>query len=458
MDQTRRLALDILQQVGRQRLTLDRCLEKQSSLIQILGPADRALLHQLVFGVLRWQLRLDWIIHRLTAKSRKKIHPVVLNILRLGLYQILYLDRIPHAAAVNTAVDLARTSGNAWATGFINGLLRRAAGKENLPDHFQPPDDPVEALSIEQAFPDWLVSRWYHRLGATETRALCSAMNKIPVLTLRTNTMQIQRQDLMAALADHADFLEPTVFAPEGIRLRSSKQPLSEWESFRNGWFQIQDEAAQLVAHLLNPQPGHRVWDACAGLGTKTFHLAQLMQDRGHILSTDKRVDKLKRLSTDMARQKISCIETRQMDLLTSTPDVDMPLFDRILVDAPCSGIGVLQKNPDGKWRLSPEDLKRYAHNQAGLLARTAPFLKPEGILVYSVCSIEPEENESVIDSFLSRHPNFAVIGPKLTDGLDLSPLTTPRGYLYTLPHRHHMDGFFAVSLIKKPSLISEEL
>ena len=450
MDQTRRLALDILQHVGRQRLTLDQCLEKQASRIQILGPADRALLHQLVFGVLRWQLRLDSIIHGLTAKSRNKIHPAVLNILRLGLYQILYLDRIPHAAAVNTAVDLARASGNAWATGFINGLLRRAVREEGLLDHIQLPDNPVEALSIEQAFPDWIVSRWYHRWGAAETRALCSAMNTIPALTLRTNTLLIQRQDLMTALADYADFLEPTVFSPEGIRLRSPRQPLSEWESFRNGWFQIQDEAAQLVAHLLNPQPGHRVWDACAGLGTKTFHLAQLMKDRGHLFSTDKQADKLKRLTTDMSRQKISCIETRQMDLLTPSPHADMPLFDRILVDAPCSGIGVLQKNPDGKWRLSPEDLKRYAHNQAGLLARAAPFLKPEGILVYSVCSIEPDENESVIDLFLSRHPDFAVIGPQTTAGLDLSPLTTPRGYLYTLPHRHHMDGFFAVSLIKK--------
>lgn len=448
MSQVRHLALEILQQANRRRHTLDHCMTARAGDINPLNRADRALLNHLVFGVVRWQLRLDWFIDQFIEKHKKKIDPVIRNILRIGLYQILFLDRIPVSAAVNTAVNLAKTSGRPWAAGFVNGLLRRAAGHRALWDQGQPAnDDAIAAFAVQHAFPPWLVERWLQRFGRAETEAMCRAMNAVPGITIRTNTLRTGRQDLMDAIAGEASALSTTDHSPEGIRLQGLKKPLNRWKSFKNGLFQVQDEAAQLVSHMVSPKPGHHVWDVCAGLGTKTAHMAQLMDNQGKITATDRQAPKLKSLDMEMARLGISIVKSQPLDLLQSLPCSDLSGFDRILVDAPCSGIGVLQKNPDGKWRLSSGDIALCADRQFELLDRAAPYLKPSGILVYAVCSIEPDENEHVVERFISQHREFSIHRPDLPRVSDAGLLTTSEGYFYTLPHRHRMDGFFSVAL-----------
>lgn len=450
MINARHLALTILQAVEDRNRTLDHWLSQHAADIDVLSRADRALLHMLVYGVLRWQLRLDWYIDKLSRKPGKKIDALVRIILRMALYQLIYLDRIPPSAAVNTAVNLAKTSGRPWAAGFINAVLRRAS--VDVLELFEDIDhnNPASALSVQYSFPSWMLSRWIHRFGIAETESLCKAVNTVPDITIRANTLLTTRNELVTAIADRAASVVTTAYSPEGISFRTPRETLSQWDAFGKGWFQVQDEAAQLVSHLLAPQPGEMIWDACAGLGTKTAHLAQLMNNQGRIVATDQHASKLDQLGQEMKRLGIIIVETRRLDLLSASPPLNLPRFDRILLDAPCSGIGVLQKNPDGKWRISSADLKRYGQRQLELLNNVAPFLKPAGILVYAVCSIEPEENGNVVKQFLADNDAFQVQQPELRSIFRRGALTTPHGCLYTLPHRHHMDGFFAVTFKRK--------
>jgi 16S rRNA (cytosine967-C5)-methyltransferase len=244
--------------------------------------------------------------------------------------------------------------------------------------------------------------------------------------------------------------VSPTRHSPEGVRLVSPNRPIDKWSAFQKGWFQVQDEAAQIISHFLDPRPGMRIWDACAGLGTKTAHIAQLADNRARLLASDLESEKLKKLKLEMQRLGISCVTTRPLDVQSPKPIDDLPLFDRILVDAPCSGLGVLQKNPDGKWRTTASDIDACARRQRAILSNMVKYLHPEGVLVYAVCSVEPEENELVIRRFLQKHPEFVIHFPELTSVANARELMTPEGFLQTLPHQNQMDGFFAAALARR--------
>lgn len=450
MPNARSIAVELLDRVQSGVHTLDHLLLKADHRIQGLRRPDRALLHALVYGVLRWQYRLDWIIAHLINRPEKKIDPLVNIILRLGLFQIRFLDRIPDSAAVNTSVELAKKHRRKWAAGFINGVLRRAAARQIAtvwPDRHQ---DPSAYLSAYHAFPDWLIARWLDRWGFEETERLCETINTVPDIVLRTNTLGCTRGDLLQHIEKEAKTVKPTPHCPEGVSLSSPHRPLSQWPSFQKGWCQVQSEAAQCIAHLVAPQPGQAVWDACAGLGTKTAHLAQLMENRGRILATDLNEKKLERLGLEMARLRIDIVDTLPADLLRSEKIGITETFDRILVDAPCTGMGVLQRNPDGKWRNGAADIQINHRRQITLLENVAPRLKAGGLLVFAVCSFEPEENEDVIRGFLQKHPDFVIDQPKLDRVHDHEKLLTSEGFLKTIPHRHQMDGFFAAALKKR--------
>ncbi|MBR9982596.1 MAG: 16S rRNA (cytosine(967)-C(5))-methyltransferase RsmB [Desulfatitalea sp.] len=449
MSHARQIAFDLLCQVQRGTHPLDHWLDAAQGRIERLGRADRAMVHAMVYGTLRWQGRLDHIIDH-WSKNPGKIEPRVRIILRMALLQHHYMDRVPDRAIVHSAVELAKRNGRRYAAGFVNGLLRRIL---DSPDAVVWPDDavvPDQALAARMAFPRWLMARWIERWGMAETERLCAAINSIPEVTLRVNTLKADRDALMAAIAAEVDHFRPTCHVPEGIVVSGFKRPFNQWPSFLEGWFQIQDEAAQLVAHLLNPKPGEAIWDACAGLGTKTAHLAQLMGNRGTIVATDRHGAKLERLAAEMQRLGISIVQRRIADLEEPTADKDLPMFDRILVDAPCSGLGVLRKNPDGKWHSFVEDLDRYRLRQLALLGRTAHQLRPGGMLVFAVCSMEPEENEAVVELFLQKHMDFAIFRPEMTAVASPETILTHEGYLKTMPHRHGMDGFFAAGLVKQ--------
>jgi 16S rRNA (cytosine967-C5)-methyltransferase len=410
-----------------------------------LPQREKNLIFTIVYGVLRHRKRLDWILDHFSRTGLNKLDPEVLNILRIGLFQVVYLTRIPASAAVNTAVDLAKTLKKPWLAKFVNAVLRAAVREYQA---LFPPDmenDPVSAVSIEKSMPQWLISRWIPRFGVSQTLLLCDIINTIPPLTLRANTLKTTRSALLESGGIHARGMEPTAYGPDGVRLDHPEDPVDSMERFREGLFQVQDEAAQLVTLLLDPRPGETVMDACAGMGGKTGHIAQQMKNTGKILALDISPDKLEKIHPEMSRLGISIVETRVHDLSRPLNTDRIGMFDRVLLDAPCSGLGVLRRNPDIKWRASLDRLERCQVRQIAFLDHVSQFVKPSGVLVYAVCSMEPEENEAVAAAFLRDHSVFTV--EKSPAGLppQIRSLMNPEGHLRTFPHLHAMDGFFAV-------------
>lgn len=441
----RRLALQILITQAQSTRTLDSVIEDTLKRKIFSDRRDRALLNALVFGVLRWRGRLDFVIETFSRIPINKIDAQVLSILRLGLFQVLHLDRIPVSAAVNTSVELAKLSSPDWVVSYVNAILRNAArGQKKIPF----PDiqtDPLQAIAARKSFPQWLIRRWLDIDGLDETVRRCDAINTIPPLTLRTNTLHTDRQKLLKSLADHAESVRPTKIAPDGVLLQNPNKPLPDFAAFKKGWFQVQDEAAQLVTLLLNPRPGEKILDACAGLGGKTGHIAQLMTNTGRIIALDNDKIRLAKLNEQMQRIGVSIVTSAKHDLNKALLKEKFGTFDRILLDAPCSGLGVLRRNPDSKWNIKEQMLQSYAKNQVRFLNNLAHLVNRTGIMVFSVCSNEPEEGEWVSEQFLKFHPEFIIESPSPALPIDVTAFMTREGYLKTSPHQHDMDGFFAV-------------
>jgi 16S rRNA (cytosine967-C5)-methyltransferase len=430
--------------------TLDRIMAAAFEAAPQLDRRDRALANALVYGVQRWRGRLDWIIDHFSRTPLARMDPAIRNILRLGLFQIAFMERIPVSAAVNTAVEMAKQTEAPWAARFVNGVLRNAArGLENVPFP-ELSGDPVGAIAATRAFPRWLVERWLRRFGVQETLALCDAANAIPPITLRTNTLKTSRAALLAALQSAAEAPQPTLYAPEGIRCARLREALTELPPFQQGWCQVQDEAAQLVTHLLDPRPGERVLDACAGRGGKTGHIAQRLRNRGLLVALDNDNLRLAELAGELQRLGVGCAEIVPHDLAQPPKNLGARSFDRVLLDAPCSGLGVLRRNPDTKWAAERADLGRFGERQLGFLKNLAPLVRPGGRLVYAVCSLEPEETDAVVSAFLEAVPGFDLARSAADGPLAAAGLVDAAGALRTLPHRHHMDGFFAVGLRRR--------
>jgi 16S rRNA (cytosine967-C5)-methyltransferase len=442
-------ALEILNHLDASDKTLDILLDQAHQKKKFAYKKDRALLQAIVFGVLRHKNRLDWIIAKYSNIPVVKINPIILNILRIGLFQIIYLDRIPVSASVNTSVDLAKMFAPVWTVKYVNAVLRNAATSFESVSFPDPEKDVSESLSVTQSFPEWLIRRWLERFGQKETQALCAAINTIAPITVRTNELRTTREKLFKSLESEVGEIWLTPISKEGISFLNPGSMISELIAFRLGWFQVQDEAAQLMTSLLEPRPKETILDACAGLGGKTGHIAQMMKNTGHLVAMDIEKHKLARLSEDMNRQFISIVKTHLHDLNGPLKGKPYSVYDRILLDAPCSGIGVLRRNPDAKWRIKQENFELYGNRQNLFLDNLAPAVKPGGILVYGVCSFEPEETITVVKTFLERHSEF-ILDPPSQTMRDLNPsLFSPEGYFMSFPHLHNMDGFFAARFSK---------
>jgi len=342
---------------------------------------------------------------------------------------------------------MAKSLSAPWVAAFVNAVLRKAAtGHASVPFP-DPRREPAKALATIWAFPEWLVERWIRRYGSDVTALLCESINAIPPLSLRTNTLKASRLDCMAAIAVEADGVEATGAAPDGIRVQGLRTRLTNLTAFRQGWFQVQDEAAQLVSLLLAPRPGESVLDACAGRGGKTGHLAQLMANQGVLAAMDHNPARLQQLREDMRRLGVSNVSVIVADLGQPASQNPGGRFDRVLLDAPCSGLGTLRRNPDIKWAADKQDLQRYQAVQLTLLERAAERVKPGGVLVYAVCSPEPEESIDVVRAFLAKNPEFLPDDdmPDLQE--PIRELLDPQGFLQTYPHLRYMDGFFAARL-----------
>jgi 16S rRNA (cytosine967-C5)-methyltransferase len=405
------------------------------------SPRDAALATELVYGTLRWQRYLDWI---LTPHSRRRLASLDRRpraLLRMTAYQLVFLERVPPFAAVDDAVSLARRRGTPGVPEFVNAVLRSFARRGPREREPAPPSDPVEALAVRCSFPTWLARRWVERYGADEATALMRALNEHPPLTVRANTLRTTRQALATRLrAEEQLETTPTSHAPEGLIVTPGGRPAS-WRAFGDGAFAVQDEASMLVARLLEPRPGDMVADVCAAPGTKTTHLAQLMDNRGRILAFDPQPARLALVEAAAARLGVTIIETRRGAVEALAPGY-AGACDAVLVDAPCSNLGVLRRNPEVKWRREPGDLGASAARQSQILAAAATMVRPGGRLVYATCSLEPEENEHVVAALLADRGDF------VRDGPAQFPLQLDDdGVLRCRPHRHGGDGFTAARL-----------
>lgn len=443
-DKARETALDILNILDTSQMTLDTIIDSVFSSGQ-QSKLDKAFIYSLVYGVLRWRSRLDWIVNHFSHTKPDKIDPKIYNILRMGLFQIIYLTRVPISAAVNTSVELAKTVADIRTVKYVNALLRKASVEYKnvgFPD-FQ--KNPVASIAASQAFPEWMVQRWVNRFGSSATYKLCESYNTIPPITVRTNCLKTDRDSLIRLLSDEAVDVQATPHSLDGVSFFHPKLPVANLTAFHKGWFQVQDEAAQLVSCFLDPQPGETILDACAGLGGKTGHIAQLMLNKGRIIAMDHQKQKLSQLRSEMMHLGISIVTTNSHDLNTPFEKDSSRKFDRILLDAPCSGLGVLRRNPDAKWSLSKMNFSRYQQRQITFLHTLAPMIKIGGILQYVVCSLEPEENEQVVAGFMKQHPNFTIHDSYDTLAEVVRPFVDDNGYFRTYPHTSHMDGFFSV-------------
>ena len=442
-------AFEILFRIEKERSYADILIDRELSAGEIKGP-DRGLLTELVYGVLRRRGTLDHIINQFSRQRVEKLERIVLILLRLGLYQALFLDRIPVSAAVNETVNLAKVLAPRSA-GFINAVLRTADRERDGIRYPDSQSDPVASLAARHSHPGWIIGRWIEQLGE-EAEPLAKAMSETPPPTIRTNTLKITRDALIARLATEGANAVATPYSPDGLDI-ATRTPLAALPGFREGLFTIQDESSQLAAIFFAPLPGERVLDVCAAPGGKTTHLAQLMKNNGAILACDAASRKLALIDENARRLGIDIISTFHLDATKPGPEsgresMTADSFDRVLVDAPCSGLGVLRRNPEGKWWKTPADVTELATRQKAILLNGAGFLKDGGTLLYATCSTTPEENEEVIADFLSKHPDFM-----LEDLRGLFPayaeLFTEEGFFRSWPHRHGMDGFFAARLRK---------
>ena len=403
-------------------------------------PRDRALLHELVKGALRWRGRIDAALDARVHVGLASTQPWIRNILRLGAYQILFLDRIPAHAAVDEAVKLAHKYAHAGAAGLVNSVLRRLA-EEGSAIRWPEADDAV-SLAAGGSHPLWIVERWLARFGAEETRALLAADNRAVPTGLRANTLRNSREQLIEMLANEGVEARPAALSPDLVWVEGHHSP-GALHSFRSGLCTAQDESEALVGRVVAPQPHERVLDLCAAPGGKSTHLAELMRDDGEVWAMERDTHRVETLKTTLARLGTHSVHVVHGD--GRTYEFPMP-FDRVLVDAPCSGMGVIARRADARWRKVPEVLAEMPPVQLDLLRSAARRLVPGGLLVYSVCSFEPEETDHVVARFLAEHPGWTV---ESVAGALPEAVVTAEGFMRVLPHRHGCDGAFAVRFRK---------
>ncbi len=453
-DPVRLLAWKILQDMDRFSSFADLALDRAFIESPDLRPLDRAMISEMVLGTLRWQGRLDTYLQHALKTRDKKIEPRLMHLLRLGAYQILFMDRVPESAAVNESVRLAKVLFKSEKiTGFVNALLRSVSRDQDR-DLFPPfAEQPIEHISQAFSHPSWLVERWVKEFGAETARSLCAANNRKPPFAVRTNTLKITREELHRRLGEARISSQLTSFSPEGLLLKKSPV-LAEERLFQEGLYFVQDESSQVVPHLLSPRPGERVLDVCAAPGGKTTHLAQLMENRGEILALELHRSKVKLIEENCRRLGITIVRAVERDASQPLPFPWGETFDRVLLDAPCTGLGILHRNPEAKWRRKPEDVVRLSQVQRSLLDSVSSWLKPGGTLVYSTCTMTPEENDGVVHSFLESHPEFRPEDLREVLPAGLRPLVDSQGFYRTYPEGvirepNRMDGFFAARLKK---------
>jgi 16S rRNA (cytosine967-C5)-methyltransferase len=445
-------AYEILRAVNGKRADLSNALARART--KLGDERDRALAGEIATGTLRWQGAFDRIIAAFADRPLARLDPEVLDILRLTLFQLLHLDRVPASAAVNDAVDLTSKAGKRSAARLVNAVLRRVSReRKRLPLPPRPSDSTdreamLEYLSSTLSHPRWIVARWLGRYGFEAAEAWARFNNSPAPLTLRVNRLRTTPPALAAALGEHGVETRPGAFAPDALVVSAGNPLLTPLAS--EGLFVVQDEASQLVTVVAGARPGERVLDACASPGGKTTAMAADMENRGSIVAMDVRGRRIDLLVRTIAACGASCAHVVRGDAAAPLPF--RVQFDRVLLDAPCSGLGTIRRDPDVKWRRSEDELATLADAQLVMLNRVSAVVRTGGRLIYATCSSAPDENEHVVARFLDGHPDFEPVAP--TDvPASVRPLINATGHLRTLPFRDGLEAFFAAILVRAKDL-----
>ncbi len=437
----RQVALSALRDVARGAYA-DAALERGFSRSQLTS-ADRHLATELVYGTVRQRRTLDAIIDRLLRKPEKS-GSELRSILQLGLYQLRYMDRIPASAAVDTAVELTKENRMAGLAALVNGVLRQYLRQQaEFAGDWCGGLELIARLGTSYSFPDWLIAQWLPLLGEAGTIALCQEFNRSPAIDLRVNPLRTDRASVLEAFQAAQISALPLEHSALGIRLTGSAGAIPNLPGYTEAWWTVQESSAQLVSLLLDPQPGEVIVDACAAPGGKTTHIAELMGDQGTIYAIDPTASRLRKVTQNCDRMELKSVQTILGDA-RQQPDLDGQV-DRVLLDAPCSGLGTLHRRADARWHKTPAMIQELAVLQGELLSASARWVKPGGVLVYATCTIHPAENEDVIGPWLAAQEDWRIDRPPGA----LASLASQEGWITTWPQEHHTDGFFMVRLVK---------
>ncbi|MFZ7103116.1 MAG: 16S rRNA (cytosine(967)-C(5))-methyltransferase RsmB [Peptococcaceae bacterium] len=443
----RHFALKVLYQVNEEGAYANIALDKAFSEYSLDDLRDKGLATELVYGCVKYQGFLDWVINQFAKPQVEKMAPWIRNIIRLGLYQIIHLDKVPVSAAVNESVKLAKKYGHQGTVKFVNGILRNIArNKENL-KYPSLEKEPGEHIRILYSFPGWLVGRWLQDYGLEDTVKMCAYFNEPSPLWIRTNTLKVSREELCVFLKARGITFAYSSKAPEGLKLLNTVE-IGRIREFQEGLFTVQDESSMVVSHVVAPEEGQAFLDVCSGPGGKTSHLAQLMNNTGKILAFDVHQHRLELIQETCRRLGITNVITGLKDARYLAEIIAEPV-DGALVDAPCSGLGVLGRRPDARWRKKPQDIIELQAMQKAILAETAKLVKPGGTLVYSTCTITKEENQDVVTEFLQKNGDFYP-DDELRRFLPYPASDCREGWIQFLPFKHRTDGFFIARLKRK--------
>lgn len=431
--------VDILDKIESRFAYSDKLLQNE---LDEFAPQDRSLAVEIVHGVMRWREKLDWYIRQLYKGEFENLLLTVKSILRAALYQLIFLDRVPAYAVLNESVEIAKSRFNQRTANLVNAILRNFIRQEKKLDWMLTQLDILDKFSIQWSHPRWLIQRWIEYWGIDEVEMLCMANNQPSPIFVKVNLLKITPDEFERMLREAGIPFDP-------FPLLEGFYQIEDFQAFRNGKFLengfafVQDPSAALPVLLLKPEPGLTVWDMCAAPGAKTVHLAVIMRDQGMIIASDLYAGRVKLIQKIAQNMNLTSVIPVVGDALTLE---FRNLCDKILLDAPCSGFGVLRKRSDLRWKKTEQEIHELTVLQRRLLEKAAYWLKPGGELVYSTCTIEPEENEQVIHQFLSDHPEFSLIhaGERIP-----GPWVNQEGFIRTFPHRHEMDGSFA-ALMKK--------
>ncbi|MBQ1867524.1 16S rRNA (cytosine(967)-C(5))-methyltransferase RsmB [Selenomonas sp.] len=443
MDKARDTAVRILHEVHEKGAYANVALAREFRRTD-LSDMDRRFVTELVYGAVKAGATLDWILRRYVTRPLKKIEPMVRDILRLGLYQIFYLDKVPASAACNTAVELAKKYSNIGTSKFVNAVLRTAVREPEKAQFPSGKGHGVEELALQSMHPFWLVKRWVKEFGFHGAKDLCLFNNGEAPLSVRTNTRKTSRKELLKALADAGCEARESDWTPEGVIIEKHGA-LDNLLPLQQGLCQVQDESSMLVAHVVDPQPGEFIIDCCSAPGGKTTHMAALMQDKGRIVAGDIYEHKLARIEENAQRLGLAIIETDLLDA-REVGEEYLAMADRVLVDAPCSGLGVLRRKPDARWNKTAEEIDALPALQLEILTSAAKAVKAGGVLVYSTCTIEPQENQEVVKAFLAENPEFTLE----KTGAFLPGKKRDEQMIQLYPQVDGTDGFFIARMRRK--------